>query len=448
MQRFATIPADPGAPMFHRFRSAAGEHLLVIPYSRVFDLAPDLARAFDQGSPDRDVLIDALAAPEPGEALLSDVIIPPPQSISLNVSSSCNLACSYCYAARGSFNGVQARPMDWDTARAAIDALIARADPTAPITVGFMGGEPFLNRTLIHACVVYAQARAECSSLDVRFSVTTNGTLLSPEDLALIRAHRFAVTISIDGDADLHNRQRPRAGKTRDSFALLKAAVAPLLDDPGPTKIAARATVTRYNLDLSRSFAAIVDIGFPEVGFAPLRLNSGKLGDAENALRDCDWPVYFEALKAVAGDEIARCRAGLPIRLTNLAIALKQIGRGASSPYPCGAGGGYFSVAANGRWYACHRTIGTENFAIGDNAVLDEDRRRGFLAQRHVHAQEACRTCWARYLCSGGCHQEATARTESACGFVRSWLQFCLSAYCELSADNDATGHRRGRLPQ
>ena len=70
MQRIATIPADPAAPMFHQFRSAAGEHLLVIPYSRVFDLAPDLARAFDQDSPDRDVLIDALAAPEPGEALL------------------------------------------------------------------------------------------------------------------------------------------------------------------------------------------------------------------------------------------------------------------------------------------------------------------------------------------------------------------------------------------
>jgi uncharacterized protein len=103
MHRIATIPSDPAAPMFHRFRSEAGEHLLVVPYSRVFDLSAELARAFDQSGADQAALIDALAAPAPGEAPLSDVVMPAPQSISLNVSSSCNLACSYCYAARGKF---------------------------------------------------------------------------------------------------------------------------------------------------------------------------------------------------------------------------------------------------------------------------------------------------------------------------------------------------------
>jgi uncharacterized protein len=129
MHRLATIPADPAAPMFHRFRSEAGQHLLVVPYSRVFDLSADLARAFDQSGADQATFVDALATPEPGEAPLSDVVMPAPQSISLNVSSSCNLACSYCYAARGSFGGAQDRPMAWDTARAAIDALVERSDP-------------------------------------------------------------------------------------------------------------------------------------------------------------------------------------------------------------------------------------------------------------------------------------------------------------------------------
>jgi uncharacterized protein len=59
-------------------------------------------------------------------------------------------------------------------------------------------------------------------------------------------------------------------------------------------------------------------------------------------------------------------------------------------------------------------------------------RRRRFLEDRHVHAQTDCRTCWARYLCSGGCHQEAASRTAESCDFVRGWLEFCLAAYCEL----------------
>jgi uncharacterized protein len=254
---------------------------------------------------------------------------------------------------------------------------------------------------------------------------------LQPEDIALLRAHHFAVTISIDGGANVHDRQRPSAGRrATGSFALLRKAIAPLLADPAPTKIAARATVTRNDFDLAKRFADILELGFPEVGFAPLRVNNGN----SDALHDGDWSSYLDALKLIARAELARARSGAHIRLTNLAIALKQIARGACSPYPCGAGGGYFSVASDGRWYACHRTIGSDDFVIGDSVDLDATRQRAFLESRHVHAQAPCRTCWARYLCSGSCHQEATARSDSGCNFIRDWLEFCLSAYCDLAA--------------
>ena len=131
----------------------------------------------------------------------------------------------------------------------------------------------------------------------------------------------------------------------------------------------------------------------------------------------------------------ARTRyARTAIRLTNFAVALKQIHAGASSPYACGAGGGYFSVAADGDWYACHRAVGDERYRLGSASTLDENRRRLFLEARHVHAKADCRVCWARYLCSGGCHQEAQARSVASCDFVRDWLDFCLASYCELSS--------------
>jgi uncharacterized protein len=317
--------------------------------------------------------------------------------------------------------------MSWEVARAAIDSLLGSADRSAPVTVGFLGGEPFVSRHLIHRAVHYAAAEGKRLGLDVRFSVTTNGTLLEEDDLELLRENPFAVTVSIDGGELVQNRQRPTLGG-QESYQLLCAGTRSLLANPGTTLVAARATVTHSDFNLRERFDAVLALGFREAGFAPLR--SSKSGDA---LRDEDWPGYLSAMIEVAQPELERAYRGEGIRLTNLAVALKQLYRGASSPYPCGAGGGYFSVAANGDWYACHRAIGTPTYRMGNNAGLKSDRRMEFLTARHVHSQPACRPCWARYLCSGGCHQEASSRTDSSCGFIRGWLEFCLRAYCDLT---------------
>jgi uncharacterized protein len=89
--------------------------------------------------------------------------------------------------------------MEWETARHAIDHLFEVSDRGAPMTIGFIGGEPFLNRALIHRVVAYASDRAGALHRTVRFSVTTNGTVLSNEDLWLLRNNHFVVTISLDG---------------------------------------------------------------------------------------------------------------------------------------------------------------------------------------------------------------------------------------------------------
>jgi uncharacterized protein len=428
MTPVAVIPGDDSAPIFKRFRSAVGEHLLIVPHSRIFDLTGDLVAHLDTSDRQTAGLLAAMADTLDGEVPLDYVIQPSPQSISLNVSSSCNLSCSYCYAARGSFAGAQPDPMQWEVARAAIERLFNEVDPESPITIGLLGGEPFVNRRLVHQVVHYAAAEGNRRGLDVGFAVTTNGTLLREEDVELLRKHRFAVTVSVDGGAQVQNLQRPLPVQRKGSYDLLYNATRTLLANPGLASIAARATVTRLHFNLRERFEAILSLGFPEVGFAPLRA----AGDNAGAFKDADWPRYLDALVEVSKPELARALNGEAMRLTNFAVALRQLYRGASSPYPCGAGGGYFSVAANGDWYACHRAIGSPGYRVGDNAGFEPEQRRRFLESRHVHAQSACRQCWARYLCSGGCHQEASHRTDSACGFIRGWLEFCLASYCEL----------------
>lgn len=403
-----------------RFSSGAGEHLFVSAYSRLFDFAPGEA----EPSPED---IAALGLPGPDDIALDAIARPAPQAISLNVSAGCNLACGYCYAGRGKFGGRQPQGMDWPTARAAVDRLLEGADPAHPITVGFLGGEPFVNAALIHRVTGHAAAAGMERGLDVRFSVTTNATLLRPADHALLRRHGFGVTVSIDGDRATHDRQRPQAGG-RSSWDRALAGIRPLLAERGTTKVCARVTVTTRSAPLATLFDALCGQGFNDVGLSPLR--SGP--EAAGPIAGAAWAGYLAQLTALADRELALLRAGHALRLANLAVALRQIHRGACSPYPCGAGGGYFSVAANGDWYACHRAIGEDAFRLGDARGLDEARREDFLRARHVDAQTDCAGCWARHLCSGGCHQELAARTPQSCDFVRGWLRFCLARYCEL----------------
>jgi uncharacterized protein len=66
---------------------------------------------------------------------------------------------------------------------------------------------------------------------------------------------------------------------------------------------------------------------------------------------------------------------------------------------------------------------------------VDHARQATWLQARHVHVQQPCDSCWARYLCGGGCHHEVLANGRHACDFIRGWLHYCLQAYLRLSAD-------------
>ena len=115
---------------------------------------------------------------------------------------------------------------------------------------------------------------------------------------------------------------------------------------------------------------------------------------------------------------------------SNIITALKEIHRGTHRPYPCGAGAGYLGVSASGELAACHRFVEDENGYFGNlDAGIDRDRQRAWLTERHVHRQEPCKSCWARYLCGGGCHHEVINRGRPACDYIRGWLHYTLQAY-------------------
>jgi uncharacterized protein len=431
--------SSPRTPQIHLIESALGGHLFVADGSRLFDADASLFATYSSAMDGGTDAIDALLrqAGLVDRPFIDDTPLAPPplRALSLAIAQKCNLGCTYCYAQQGEFGGA-AKNMELTEALRAVDLLLAGAEPGARLNLAFLGGEPLVNRKVLRAATGHALELARERGAKITFSITTNGTLLTEDDGHFFEQHGFAVTVSIDGPQEVHDAQRPFKGGAGSYDGIMKR-VAPLLKMQQKMQVSARVTVTPRNLSLRRTLDTFIASGFHSVGFSPMlsaptaagEMQSGDLELMLGEMIDC-------------GREYERAsRSGRRYPFANMVNAMREIHRGTHRPYPCGAGAGYLGVSADGELSACHRFVGDEEGAMGslDDGV-DTSRQADWLATRHVHRQEPCRSCWARYLCGGGCHHEVISRGRPACDYIRGWLHYCLEAYLRLSAEPDIAG--------
>jgi uncharacterized protein len=313
-------------------------------------------------------------------------------------------------------------------ALAAVDLLFADVAEGDAVNLAFLGGEPLTNRGLLQLCTERASALAAERGVHVRYAITTNGTLLTPADGAFFERHGFAVTVSVDGQGEEHDRLRPFKDG-RGSYTRLLDRVAPLLEGQRRMQVSARVTVTPSNFNLRETLDSLLALGFHSVGFSPLLAAPAGRGEMESG----DLERMLEEMIGCGEEFERRLLRGERYAFQNMATAMQEIHRGTHRPYPCGAGGSYFGVSADGDIAACHRFVEAPRGAMGDVwRGVDRPRQRIWLAERHVHKQEPCRSCWARYLCGGGCHHEVLLRGRTACDYIRGWLHYCLQAYVRL----------------
>jgi uncharacterized protein len=75
------------------------------------------------------------------------------------------------------------------------------------------------------------------------------------------------------------------------------------------------------------------------------------------------------------------------------------------------------AVTPWGDLYPCHQFVGDEKYKLGNiyEGVTNKCAQCEF-AECNVYAREACRDCWARLYCSGGCAANAYHATGSVKG--------------------------------
>ncbi len=150
----------------------------------------------------------------------------------INLTNECNLRCKYCFTEHNP------KRMKLDTLKQAIKFGIETCNVKR---ISFFGGEPMLEyKTLIQPIIQWVKEQ----KINVSFGMTTNGTLFTSENLKWLKENNVGFLLSIDGDKDSQNYNRPTKDGTN-SFELIQPNIKQILDLFPKTTF--RSTITPYS---------------------------------------------------------------------------------------------------------------------------------------------------------------------------------------------------------
>jgi uncharacterized protein len=363
----------------------------------------------------------------------------------MNVTSKCNLACTYCYEYGDDrivddSCGTQPDYMSEETARASVDFMFREAGTNEVVHLNFFGGETLMNFAVLQSSVAYARERAQALGKQVLFGLTTNATLLKPHIIDWLAENQVGVTVSIDGPQEAQDEFRVFKNG-RGSYDVVVPKIKELLQKHRSRPIGARVTLTKQNLNVKKIFRHLTeDLGFWEVGFAPVTTSTFQ----DYAIEDEGFDTMLSQFTDLAYEFLEDTVANKHHAFSNVRDTIEEIHKGVSKAFPCGAGLGLVGIGTDGDVALCHRFAGSEDHKMGSVADgIDRELQRAFLERHHIDNKPECHTCFARPLCAGGCYHEAQTRYGSTtnanlhyCTWIRTWTETCLEVYGALAERN------------
>ncbi len=405
-------------------------------------ILPGAGAAADAESVARDLLtMQVLVPPETFEAQRRAESRPDPALATLpvthlttHVAKDCNLRCGYCYAEFGLYGG-EAGMMSEEQALRWLDFLLLNSGTSKTVTFTLFGGEPLMNWPAVRSVVAYGRRREAAFGKRIRFSLTTNGTLFTPEIIDFLVDHDVHVVVSIDGPKDVNDAQRPTANG-RGSYDLIIERSAPLL---ARRAVPARVTLTRKCLEASRIVDALLAAGFHDVGVAPVSST-----DPEFRFTPREMVVVIDEFRKLTDRFVDAALRNVFYGFSNIVGLMQQLYDGTARGHACGAGIQLMAADADGDLYLCHRFAGMKDYRLGTLAGgVDQGRRETLLRDAHVSAKDHCGTCEIRYVCAGGCyyysalHRGDISKTWTFnCDFLRKWYRLGLGALVRILEGN------------
>lgn len=368
-----------------------------------------------------------------------DSPLPGITDVSIDLPGACNMGCTYCFE-KPIFSRIGR--MAEATVDKSLDFAFRAAAGAPRVALHFGSGEPVIEFRQLRALVDKALRRAAETGQTVGFELTTNATLVTPEIARFFADHPFNIRVSCDGPSAIHDRFRPMANG-RGSYALVERGLGHLLD-----ALPDRVTVNSVICSGTR----LIDLwqwakGLGVRHYHAIKVGSGKGDDAALAARDL--ADFIEDNEAIA-DEIFEtlARGERPIDYQPMTKVVRRL----LLPQPvtrfCGVAASYVGIAADGAIYPCFRHLGLKEYRLGDvESGVDDGRRRDYRRNEaaDVDSRPICSSCWARYICGGGCYADSVvygpdklAPQTAHCPFWRAEIAAGIRLYERLRSTDPA----------
>ena len=257
--------------------------------------------------------------------------------------------------------------------------------------------------------MAYGKRLAEKYRRNLHFTLTTNGTFAGRGEDLFLNREMHNIVISIDGRKEVHDRFRYDAAKKGSYDRILPSAVKLVREreknPPERRDYFIRGTFTTKNPDFTKDVLHLAGLGFKRISLEPVT-GSGAGYHISKEHLPAILDEYDNLARVIATPDPAKPGFSLPFSVEPYKgpCIYKRIAPAApvSNILPS-PGRGFIPLPP---------PVGLPQFKAGN---IWGDTKPGLVEtfkNTNILTKAACKNCWAKFFCSGGCHADSYFSTN------------------------------------
>ncbi len=387
--------------IIHPF-SFCGEFLLFDSSTNsIFSIPESYYKSFFSEENDSDLLNDLVEGVKNGYFFVKDdpfIDNRVFKSMCLIITRNCNFSCKYCFAKESNKTEYRNAIMSEEIAKEALSFLVNASKERKSLEIDFFGGEPLLGFETIKSTVEYSKVLKEKYSKKFLFSLTTNASLLNDEIIDYLNKENISLILSLDGDKKTNDEYRVKSsgmGTFNETFGNIKKVLSKRNEG-----YYVRGTYTSKTINFPENVRFFYSSGVKKISIEPVVTKNELIN-----LKEEDLTLLKKEYEELSKWYIDTKKADKELSFYHFELDLINGSCIEKLMSGCGASVEYLSVSPEGDLYPCHQFDGNGEFKLGDiyNGITNSSLTSTFRTATIVSNKKPCDSCWAKYLCGGGC---------------------------------------------